>query len=602
MTPGWLWLLVACCPIPTQQVRPVAIPLNQGPQAVCRIVTCAPPSDRLGALAVRALTEPVKRWSGADLPVQRPIGEPGTRSAVPPPGGPAVVLATLEQLAGLDPDAAGQEAAARVEMLDDHAFVLLPAAGPGEPRLIITGRTPRAVFHGAVYAAETLIDGPADALSLAAEPILRAPQLRLRPVYVLTIWGEEDQYRADDWLKVFEAFARDGATHVYFWLSGHYPSKTFPQTFRLADRDWDSTADSRIDTLEDQRRLIQGAHDLGMRFYLGGGLGAWCGTFMLTDRAPGTMRRDSTDESGQDVSEWALCPADERAREALVAYYREMFDSLPEADGLYLESADEYGACACPRCAAPSDAAGGRMFGQHQLSLVRRIMHEIWQRHPHARLCYTIGYGPHRRDASYYEVVRQIGADPRIEWMEARDSWDFPAPGGGQRPARWFSPRVLRWEYFDLRPLENLVANTGRAALAGLAGTISTFSPGFASGSFHHDIPFPTDRLPYVLTQYVWRESAWEPAGDLEALKRRVETRFFGRTAPPGAAERLWELRELLRGTADRRLRPGQAETLSRIEAFLAGPHASAWPKAREGLELMRRAVADIRALCVQSP
>ncbi len=598
----WLPFLAAWGPIAGLQAESVSIPLNEGDRPVCRIVTCTPPSDRLGELAVRALTEPVKRWSGAALPVERPADDPNIGAPPPLTGGPTVVLATLDELGRLDPEAAAQEPAARVEMLDEHAFVLLPVARPDGPRLIITGRTPRAVFNGAVYAGQTLIDGPAEGLSLMAEPLVRAPQLRLRPVYVLTIWGEEDEYGVEDWLKVFEAFARDGVTDVYFWLSGHYPSKAFPRTFRLADRDWDSTTDSRIHTLEDQRRLIEGAHALGMRFHLGGGLGAWCGTFMLTDRAPGTMRQGSIDESGQDVSAWALCPADDRAREALVAYYREMFDSLPQADGLYIESADEYGACRCPRCAAPSDAAGGRMFGQYQLSLIRRMMHEIWQRHPHARLCYTIGYGPHRSDAAYYEVVRQLGADPRIEWMEARGSWNFPAPVGRELPARWFSPRVLRWEYADLRPLETLVSGVWRAAEAGMAGTISTFSPGFASGSFYHDIPFPTDCLPYVLTQYVWRESAWEPAEDVEALRKRVEARFFGRSAPPGAVERLWELREVLRQTADRKLRPDQIASLSRIEAFLGDPRESVWPKTREGLQLMRRAVEDIRKVCVESP
>lgn len=90
------------------------------------------------------------------------------------------------------------------------------------------------------------------------------------------------------------------------------------------------------------------------------------------------MREIRTDEGGNDVSKWSLCPASERSRTALVADYKEMFDRLPEADGLYIESADEFGECRCERCRKRVDAHGSRMFGQHQLSLMQRMTREIW--------------------------------------------------------------------------------------------------------------------------------------------------------------------------------------------------------------------------------
>jgi len=428
--------------------------------------------------------------------------------------------------------------------------------------------------------------------------VVRSPQLRKRPVYLLTIWAEEDEYTADDWMAVFDAFARDGITDIYFWLSGHFPSKKFPHTYKLKNRNWDSTEDTLIGTLDHQRRLIRHAHDLGMRFLVGGGLGGWCGTYILTNREPGTTRKNSSDESGNDVSEWSLCPASDRSREALIAYYKEMLDSLPEADGLYIESADEYGECACERCRQPVDEYGSRMFGQYQLSLMQRMMHEIWKDHPHARLCYTIGYSPHTKDPAYYEVIRQMSADDRIEWMEARNSWTFPGPGGEALPPGYFSSRVLRWDYCDIRPLETLVANTWRAAGAGMGGYIATFSPGFASGSFYHDVPFPTDHLPYVLTQFVYREATWQPTPDVRDMRQRVARRFFGQNAPDELTEHLWALREILRGTSGKRIKPEQMETLGMIETATRRACDNAYPKRLESLELMKRAINDIRRLC----
>lgn len=598
--PQFVSLVLASCCTAAVTAPPPSLRLTKDGQAACRIVLMTPsPSDRLAEMAVRAIADPVKRWGGVELPVLRLGREASKEQAGQALASPAIVLATLDELRRVEPDIVlGTPALLRLESLDEHAYVRVPMTRDGVRLLVVAGRTPRGLYNGAVHLGECNIDGPAGELTADASEVVRSPHLRQRPVYVLTIWAEEDEYSTDDWMKVFEAFARDGITHVYFWLSGHYPSKAFPQTCKLADKDWDSTVDSRIATLDDQRRLIQRSHELGMRFYIGGALGAWCGTFMLTHREPGTMREGSSDESGQDVSAWSLCPSSERARNALVAYYKEMFDSLPEADGLYIESADEYGECACARCRVPVDSLGSRMFGQNQLSLVQRIMHEIWRDHPNARLAYTIGYTPHKQDPAYYEVVRQMSSDPRIEWMEARRSWTFPGPDGKARPPVFFSPRILNWEYFDTRPLNTLIENSWQAAESGLAGCIATFSPGFASGSFYHEIPYPTHQLPYVMTHFVFREATWSPTASVEEMKRRVGQRFFGAQATSESIEQLWSLRDLMLATAGRKIRPEQLEKLARIEAAVATARGAASPKMRDGLDLMTRAAGDIRQRC----
>lgn len=595
---AWITALLSC-PVAVAVTPPESLPLTRNGAAACKVVSVTGNQpELLMQMAASAITETVHRWDGVMLPTVE-AGE----AAGPPPREPAIVLTTLGRLKKLLPDIEGEnDAVMRVGFLDEQGFACVPIIRNGVTRMCVVGRSPRGVYNGAVYLRDFLIDGPAGSLRLDLETVVRTPHMRGRPVYLLSIWGEEDTYSADDYKPVFAGFARDGVSHIYFWLSGHFPSRKFPQTYKLADGEWDSTRDSAIGTLADQQRLIRQAHDLGMNFYLGGALGAWCGTFMLTHREPGTMRTGSRDESGHDVSDWSLCPSSPRARRALIEYYKEMFDALPEADGLFIESADEYGECRCDRCKTPVDASGSRMFGRNQLSLMREIMVEIWKDHPHARLAYTIGYSPHAKDPAYYEDVRQMSADPRIEWMEARDSWQFPGAGGEPLPAAFFSPRVMRWEYSDQRPLEQMVRSTMRVASSGMYGFIMTFSPGFSSGSFYHDVPYPVDLLPYVLTHFVFREATWSPCRTVAEMKTRVRHRFFGREAPASLADDLWALREILRECAGRKISPESLAALGRIEENIARNRTAAGPKTRAGLDLMGRATQDIRKLCAAAP
>lgn len=573
--------------------------LTRDRQPACKVlVVSADRPEPLMQLAGRAIIETVQQWGGAELPLVQP-----NESSRMPPAESAIVLATWDRLKQLWPDVASLNPdLLRVEFLDPQGFVCVPVRRGDMSYMCIVARSARGVYNGAVYLREFLIDGRADNLRLDLDAVVRTPHMPGRPVYLLTIWGEEDEYAPQDYLPVFASFARDGASHIYFWLSGHFPSKKYPQTWKVNDNNWDSTTDSRISTIEDQRLLIRYAHDLGMEFYLGGALGAWCGSFMLTNREPGTMRTASRDEQGGDTSEWSLCPSDPRSRRSLVEYYKEMYDALPEADGLYMESADEYGECKCDRCQAPVDQLGSKAFGQNQLSLMREMMAEIWKDHPRARLAYTIGYSPHVKDPAYYEVVRQMSGDPRVEWMEARDSWQFPGPDGQPLPAAFFSPRVMRWEYIDDRPLDQMVHNTMRVASSGMYGYIMTFSPGFSSGSFYHDIPLPTDLMPYILTHFVYREATWQPVGTTDEMKARVQRRFFGKTAPASCAEDLWALREILRESARRKLTPGNRRSLEEIEARVSQLRRSADPKTRAGLDLMTRAIEDIRKFCKETP
>jgi hypothetical protein len=39
------------------------------------------------------------------------------------------------------------------------------------------------------------------------------------------------QYTAEDWMKVLDRHAEDGMNRVYFWLSGHHPSRKYPHLY-----------------------------------------------------------------------------------------------------------------------------------------------------------------------------------------------------------------------------------------------------------------------------------------------------------------------------------------------------------------------------------
>jgi hypothetical protein len=266
--------------------------------------------------------------------------------------------------------------------------------------------------------------------------------------------------------------------------------------------------------------------------------------------------------------------------------------------------ADEWGECVCGECSKPVDEFGSRQFGQSQLSLIQEIMRGIWSRHPRARFSFTLGYDEHKSDPAFYEVVRQM-SDPRIEWMEARGRWEFsgPARWGGisnpapaSLPACCFSKQVMRWAQWYNLPIERMVADANRAASAGFYGMITSFEPGFASGSFYREIPFPTHLLPYALTAFAYREMTWNPSLTLDELKERVLWRFFGEGASKELAEDLWALREFIREvSAKQQFTQEETALVQKVERDIRQAEPLANPKALDGIALMRRAIEDAR-------
>ncbi len=156
--------------------------------------------------AMEAITGTVRRWGGVDLPVLT-LKE----SARELPSGPAIVLTTLNRLRKVAPEVEpSNNPVMRVAFMDEHGFACVPVKSRGLMRIFVVGRTPRGVFNGAVFLRDFLIDGAKENLYVQPQTVLRSPHMGGRGVYLLTIWGNEDEYSAKDWMTVFDSFARDG--------------------------------------------------------------------------------------------------------------------------------------------------------------------------------------------------------------------------------------------------------------------------------------------------------------------------------------------------------------------------------------------------------
>jgi hypothetical protein len=530
--------------------------------------------------AAGIVRDTVRQWTGVQLPLEK-LNEPESKL----PAKQAIVFTTVDSLKKSNPGLMkSHDDFAKARSLDDHGFAIVPLEVDQAKQLFIVGKTARGVYNGAIYLRDFCIDGKQDGLYAEYRSVSRSPRLGGRVAYALSIWGNAAQYTPEDWATEFQSFARDGIDRIYFWVSGHFPSKKFPQTYKVQDiqngKLYDTTADSRIATIPDLQRIIKSAHELDLKIYLGGGLGGWVGTQFITNQEPETMKQGNKEPT--------LCPSNRKSHQSLVEYYQELYAALPQADGLFIESADESGDCHCASCSRQLDNLGSRQFGQSQLAICQEIMSGIWRDHPHARFAYTIGYQEHKKDVAYYKLIKQLSTDPRFEWMEARNSWSFPGADGEALPAAKFSPHVMHWRQYYNAPLDALIADASRANKEGLYGLITSFEPGYATGSFYNDIPFPVDLLPYALTGFVFREATWNPELTTAEMRARIQQRFFGKEAPAVLGEDLWKLREIIRTHKN-------VNQVAEIEKHIQAARANETPKTREGLALMTRAIADIQ-------
>jgi hypothetical protein len=624
-----------------EEIGPKCFGVVEDGQAVATIV--APAEDApIWTDAIRLIAGTAERWGGTAPQVVR------LSKDAPLPAGNLIVLGTPETLASIAKlTDVTESAVSRVPMVDEQGFAIESRTGEGVRHLVIVGKTPRGAYNGAVLCHDFLLDatpGPAGKANVFVRTasIVRSPQMQARGTYLLSIYGVAMKYTAEDWMKIMDSFAGDGMERVYFWLSGHHPSKKYPQLY-----DVDATKGTKL-TVDGVKQLIRYCHDRGIKFYIGGGVFAWCASHYLSDGHPEILA----------VKAGGLCPSKPYARTGDREHFLEMFDTWSDADGFFLEIRDEHGECQCPDCQVRVDEFGSKGYGKAEITWLQEFAREAWKRNPKLHFSWGIGYAEHANDVYYYDQIRRMN-DPRFEWLDARvgldgnGKWVLPGPGGEKRPFPFFSHRIIHWDPFYTNRIEHIIHWARRVADDGLYGYVPAFEPGFATASYYYDeIPMPADILPYCLTGFVYREATWDPSLTMEQVKDRIHRRYFSPDAPKRFADDMIYLRQFsldyaraicsfakqgfgyagerippltiagelgrVQTIADKAQRKAQADQLAatlkklsevaeqlkhmeQIEAAVDEAGKTATPKTLEGIAIMRRMIADTRAMYKQA-
>ncbi|HKB37795.1 MAG TPA: hypothetical protein VKD72_15215, partial [Gemmataceae bacterium] len=459
--------------------------------------------------AIAMITSTAKRWGGSPKVVR--LGKEDRL-----PAGDLILLGTVDTSDIIAQRSRLTESPiSRVPFADPHGFAVEARTEAGSKRLLIAGKTPRGAYNGAVFCRDFLLDaasGEKADVFVRSTDVVRSPRLGARGTYHLSLYGVAMKYTAEDWMKVIDRYAEDGMERVYFWLSGHHPSKKYPHLYNV-----DSTRGTKL-TVDGVRRLIRYCHDRGIKFYIGGGVFAWTASHYLIQGHPEIAA----------VKASGLCPSRPYARTGNREHFLEMYDTWPEADGFMFEIRDEHGECQCPDCRKVLDAFGSKAYGKAEITWLQEFAREAWKKNPRLHFCWLIGYAEHKNDVYYYDQIRRM-SDPRFEWLDTRvgldlkGPWRLPGPGGRPHPLAFFSRRISHWDPFYKMSVDAVLTAARRSADEGLAGYVPAFEPGFGTGSYYFDqVPLPMNILPYCLTGFVYREATWDPSLTLDELKQRI--------------------------------------------------------------------------------
>ncbi|MBI4579169.1 MAG: hypothetical protein HY718_05670 [Planctomycetes bacterium] len=431
-----------------------------------------------------------------------------------------------------------EQAGMRLDDLPPQGFVLRTVMDGDRPCLMIAGGDDRGVLYGVQEAVSQIITcTPTDEVYAEACDLRAAPALEHRGTYCLTCWGGAPSYDRQAWEDAIDSMADAGMNRVMFWMDGLFRSTRHPGTF--LNKPGEQYAKTRL-TTDDIRRLIRFAHDRGMTFYFGSGVFGWftAGGYIAK------QFKDAVDHTGQ-----GLCPSSPTARRVTVEYLSEMNDVFPDADGYMLEIRDEMDDCMCPKCQKVLDAVGSKQFGQSEMDFLDELTAAVWKQHPRTRFIWLMGYANHDHDPMYYERMRTLGRDPRMEWLEVRMNWTLPTPDGKRKPLREFSDKVYHWDpYYRLAP-EHMQGRVRQTIKEGLHGYLPAYEPGFANLSIYDtqsETPFPVRLIPFCLTQFYYRTFTWNPQIKPDAVIDRAWREYFSAEVPRQLAEDLLFMRRFM--------------------------------------------------------
>lgn len=459
--------------------------------------------------------------------------------------------------------------------------------------LTVAAMTPAGVLNASHYFAAFSIQNLGDKVFAATEPVSRKPAFQMRGTYNLACWGLAPRYTRQDWEKIIDAMAEDGMNVIYFWLSGLFRSQTFPETFIYPETPL---------TSDEIRQLIRHAHSRGVDFYIGTGVFAWFGV-------------DEIAKHHAEVRELGIphmCRTLPAAHAAMQRYLLELYDTFPEAKGMWLEIGCE-GAYHCqgPLCQRTVDEFGSRQIGLSELSFLKTFSAELWKRHSQAKLVWGVGYPEaHKWDVMYYDRIRREFGDPRYYFLDVRQNWVLPDSQGVLRPLSELSPNSMHWDQYYALPLRDLGERARRIQEDGLAGWIVAFEPGFATNSIYgRRIPYPVDLMPYQLTRFAYREFSFNPSLSWNGFRKQMLAHFFGQQANPELVDLMLTIFNLIqtgpiRGSYTELTKPVDGEGYGRmlkprlavIEKKLDQLAPALPPRGRQiGLPLLRQAIQDMR-------
>jgi len=425
-----------------------------------------------------------------------------------------------------------------LQELGEQDFLLRTLTDDDKQILLIAGGGPRGVLYGVREAIDQVITGTPDNDVYVTEcDLKRSPAIGVRGTYCLNCWGGSPQYPLSGWEEAFDAMADAGMNRVMFWMDGLFRSQRHPDAFlgKPEQRYYQTPL-----THENIHKLIDYAHDRGMDFYFASGVFGWF-------TAGEYIAKQFPDAKAHEAS--GLCPSSPTAQRVTLEYLSEMIDVFPEADGYMLEIRDELGECKCETCRKPLDDRGSRQFGQSELDFLDKLKSAVWKKHPKTKFIWLIGYKPHEEDVLYYDRIRKMAGDPRLEWLDVRNSWTLPVKGGGRKPLREFSDRMYHWDQYYRFSMEQIQGHARRTVEEGLNGFLPAYEPGFANYSIYSPAsiePFPVRLIPFCMTQFWYHTFTWEPNLPRREVVTRAHQKFFTAEVPRHMVEDMFFLKNFM--------------------------------------------------------
>ena len=503
---------------------PQFMTVAEGQNATATIILPAKPAE-VEQIAADKLVVWAKKFAGVELKIKK--GAPKNAK------GNYILLGTpkdqplIAELANL---AKSSNGVADTEFLSDEGFAIETIANGDARFLVIAGKNPVGVFHGAIYARDFLLDiqAPAKGVIVRQVKFMRSPALAVRGPYLLTQYGNTMLFTLEHWKHIIDMMAEGGINQIHWWIAGMYQSKKYPESFEIAN--------SKM-SVDDIRELIRYSHARGMKFLVGGGGFSWHGINNISLAHP-EMR-----------TQWGICPSNPVAQEYMTGYAMDWLETFPEADGLWIEPRDEHGLCRCDACMKSLDQYSSRQYGQSEMVWMKELMKKVWAKNPKYKLVWLIELvdkpeQAHADDPLYFERIREI-KDPRFEWMVVWEAFKLVGPRNERTPVPFFSRNMLHWDLPYWPNLQNVFEHARICTEQGYLGYSNAWTAGWNTNDWYNmDIPYPVDLIPDVITSLGFREACWEPAQTWEDFVGRVHRRFFSSEVPRSMAEEMLFLRQ----------------------------------------------------------